>query len=556
MTSKTLEFDIHRNLLASVIEAQAGSLSKALLEGVMNSIDAGATRVRVTLDCEQFQIRDDGKGIQTLEHIQQWFATFGTPHEAGDARHGRFRAGRGQLFSFAKTSWRTGTFAMAVDIRGKQNLTYDLNEGLRRVKGCTVDGHLYDPLDAATLDQNIRDLSALVRYAEIPVVLNGKLISQNPADAKWDDETPEAYLRLSRTGDLMVYNMGMLVRSFPNYEYGCGGAVVSKVPLEVNLARNDILTQKCKVWGGLTKELRRVNLEKLATKSSLTLEERNFAARQWAYYTLPEATYSALRKMKLFTDATGRHHTIDALLKAAEFTVAKSEQRNAGTRLHRAGKVFVLAEETLSRFGCGSSAQDLLSTLGRGGDQGTYLRETLQSKFVEFNRQALADKDLYRSLEDHEVHASALTVLEALREIYPDFMVWFTSSEMSSGPRQLRAGKSSVAIAWTDGSSYIAFHEKELLKASRSLEGCFELLLTTVHEQVHDSADAESHEHDVCFHAKHHDLVQYHGAGLLVLCQKLWSRVESNLRHAKPTTRVKPRRKPGQREEIQLSLLA
>ena len=42
-SQETLQFVMHPKLLYDVILRQAGSLSKAVLEGIQNSIDAGAT---------------------------------------------------------------------------------------------------------------------------------------------------------------------------------------------------------------------------------------------------------------------------------------------------------------------------------------------------------------------------------------------------------------------------------------------------------------------------------------------------------------------------------
>ena len=46
-------FKMHDKLLLDVIRKQAGSIQKAVLEGVMNSIEAGATRVEVSVEPAQ-----------------------------------------------------------------------------------------------------------------------------------------------------------------------------------------------------------------------------------------------------------------------------------------------------------------------------------------------------------------------------------------------------------------------------------------------------------------------------------------------------------------------
>lgn len=131
MPSENRTFRMHPNLLKSVIRNQADSFSKAVLESVMNSIDAGASKVNITLDRENLVVIDDGKGFASREEVDLYFEQFGTPHEAGDAVFGKFRMGRGQLFAYCKSSWRSNTFEMLVDIENAEELTYKLRTGLR-----------------------------------------------------------------------------------------------------------------------------------------------------------------------------------------------------------------------------------------------------------------------------------------------------------------------------------------------------------------------------------------------------------------------------------------
>jgi hypothetical protein len=119
------QLTVHPAILYSIIKSQAGSLSKALLEAVMNAVDAGATKCSIKLDSSSFEVKDNGKGFSSRQEILDFFETFGTPHTEGDARYGKFRMGRGQMFSFGINTWQTGHFTMVVDIKGK-GLDYSL----------------------------------------------------------------------------------------------------------------------------------------------------------------------------------------------------------------------------------------------------------------------------------------------------------------------------------------------------------------------------------------------------------------------------------------------
>src|SRR5690606_17939145 len=112
---------MHPHLLWSVIHRQAGTIGKGILEGVMNSVDAGATRCDIILDREHFSIEDDGKGFASDQEIEDFFETFGTPHEEGDAKYGRFRMGRGQMMAFGMNVWHTNNYKMVVDLKPQKD---------------------------------------------------------------------------------------------------------------------------------------------------------------------------------------------------------------------------------------------------------------------------------------------------------------------------------------------------------------------------------------------------------------------------------------------------
>jgi hypothetical protein len=249
------KFTIDPSIIYHIISAQAGTLGKALLECVMNSIDAGATRVNITLEPDTVIIQDDGQGFRSRQEIEQWFEVFGFPHNERGSNgnlervYGQFGVGRGQLWSFASTQWRTNEFLMDVDIKTR-GLVYELQTDLTSVPGLTITGKFYEVQAPSALGATERELVELAAYAQIPVSVNGRQINKLPSELKWPYETNEAWIRLKESGDLWVYNLGVLVRKFPAHHLGSGGTVVTKpkVELQLNMARNDILVAKCPVW--------------------------------------------------------------------------------------------------------------------------------------------------------------------------------------------------------------------------------------------------------------------------------------------------------------------
>lgn len=342
------EFRVHPAILHSIISAQAGTLAKGLGEAYMNAVDAGATKFRVKLETTGFLVKDDGRGFRSRQEIDEWFGTFGTPHQEGDATYGRFRMGRGQLMAFARTVWRTGEFEMDADVKN-EGLNYRFKEGLKAEKGCAITGTLYKPLDLYGIDSVVREFTELIKYGQIPVSLNGKIVTTQRNTVKWSEETEDAYIKTDASGSLKVYNLGVLVRTYGAYMLGSGGVIVSKVPLKVNFARNDVLVSECEVWPRIVRHVKAASTRKVAKKRSMSDQERMFLVRS----LLTEAcSLSDFVEARVFTTATGVQASLRQMaVSRLPIGVVSSRNDRVGERLHRARRAFVLAQETLDRFG-------------------------------------------------------------------------------------------------------------------------------------------------------------------------------------------------------------
>lgn len=525
MAEQNLDFTVDPAILHSIIKSQAGTLSKAMLEGVMNSIDANAHSLSITLTNDGFTVFDDGRGFQSREEIEMWFGRFGTPHVEGDAVYGRFRMGRGQMMAFAVNTWRTGTFEMSVDIKNK-GMGFGLKEKLRAVKGCRITGQLYVRLTDSELEEVISDFTNLVKFAQVPVRLNGKVISKNPKDMKWDLETDDAYILIDREKEkpLKVYNLGVLVRDYSNWAYGCGGIIVSKKPLQVNFARNDILDSECTVWSRIKKYVKATNVRKVAKKGSLNSGERRFLAKQYIYGDIKETDVNPM-DIKLITDITGRHHSVRELLKAPRISSSTAKQGRTGSQLHRQGAAFMLSHETLTRFAASDTAE-LLSMLSRSTGH------TFPAA-IAFDDVAQGFSENYALVSENELTKEERLAWGVVLAFHAKFMAWYQVGEKSGGMRELRIGESNVAKAWTDGSTYITLGRALLTKAAkRGGPGFLELLNILTHEYVHEDSDLECHEHETVFYNKFHDLVLYGASRLFVLATDMDKALTKALRKA------------------------
>lgn len=489
------------NLLVSVIKSQAGTLSKALLEGVMNSLDAGASRVDVSLDARSFSVQDNGRGFADEEEIRQWFGRFGTPHREGDAIYGRFRMGRGQMMSFAATRWYSNRFCMEVDLE-RDGLTYHLSSLGEPVKGCRVDGLLYQELRDWQLRSTLTELKKHVAYTPRPVYVNGQLYGDTPRRLKtWTFEDDDAYYRvMPDTQELTVYNQGVFVEDMGTWRIGAGGIVVSKKPLEVNFARNSVMEHRCEVWKRISHRLKAVVLRKLGQAKKLSESERQYLARHVGAQS--EVSQEMLLDAKLLTDPTGKHLALRELRRFTKFAHA-SEADDLACAAQGYEGTFIVTDALLSRFGV-SSLDEWLERLRQVPGLVAPTAEVFDLK-----RLSAFGLGGATSVVEEALSARQAAAFEALKGLNERVAVKLLSFGYTEGPRKLLLGKHkrSAFVAWTDGKTYITANQRFLKLFDSGLDGVQEWFLVLVHEYTHDSDDSESHSHGEVFYRKFHDAV-------------------------------------------------
>jgi len=271
MQTEKREFRAHQHLIVQQIKNQAGTLTKALLEAVMNGIDAGASRIDVTITPDSFEVRDDGCGIQDRKLIEEFFEMFGTPHQEGDAKFGRFRIGRGQLFAFAVNQWRTGPFVMDVDFN-KHGLNYELTTLKTSIKGTIITGKLYERQTANGVFYTAKELADHTKYVDCAVWINGKQTNTPAAKLKWDTVTDEAFIRRRENGMVDFYQQGVFVESLHASMEGGGGTIVTKSAVELNTARNQVL-RSCPRFKRIMAAFREESKERISKKARNSAEQ-------------------------------------------------------------------------------------------------------------------------------------------------------------------------------------------------------------------------------------------------------------------------------------------
>lgn len=508
--SERRSFRMNPKLLFDVIRKQAGTLSKAVFEGVMNAADAGAKSCYIEICPTRVSIRDDGKGFRNRKEIEDWFETFGTPHDDSEGKiYGTFRMGRGQLFSFGRNHWRSGEFMMKVDIKN-EGLDYDLSVTKTLAQGCNIEITLYEELLPSAVLEFQRDIKRLCRYIEVAgtkVYVEGVRVSRHPDEEKWDHITDDGWVRLqsARLG-LEIYNLGGFVHEQPTDRFATGGVVVSKRRLDVNFARNDIMST-CRVWKNLRSLVQSKTDEKLKRKSVLTEHERQCLVDRLLAGELDDRT---IQNAKLVTDVNGVHWSIMSVgyssHRFSRMLTSAPDGDRLGDTMHQQRAAFVVGSVTLDRFG----VQDIaglvaallpvcpvnylvhyavaeFSEITKGVD-----REHIVLAADQCTPTQLLWRDIIKKLEGR---ISAARV----NKCYED---WHPSLDL-----KIMLGRSNSAMAWTDGSTYICFNVDKLAKIV-SYEALLQLVPILVHEISHDSASLSGHAHSPEFYQRFHELMR------------------------------------------------
>lgn len=542
MSVETHEFEVAPSIIMHLILSQAGSCGKALLECVMNSVDASASKVDILLDHTSVSIADNGHGLRSREEILAVFKQFGFDHSSHHRQFGRFGLGRGQLWAFASTVWRTHGFALDVNVKAR-GLKWDLQQGLPHHEGLLIEGKFYEPLSNVDLTDLINDLERLCRYAQVPVFVNGRQISKETSGQKWTIETDEAYLKVTDGSYLSVYNQGLYTCDVYAGSTGVSGVLVTKPGhnLTMNIARNDV-QRDCLLWKKLN-ELMRKEAGKRKQKEStrLTDADRAFLARQTS-----DPKHLDNFKVPLFTLSTGRHinlHTLLTRLRSMPLTVSETGNRVAET-LNRDKLALVLSQDTLNRFGV-ATLTDLIIVLNErvypaAAPQGYGAREEIGTTFHLIRLLApglikvyenLAECPGYKQMNYSRVPKEELSPrlrrflqeLHTLNTMVASLVASHTNRPMSK--RELMIGRSEHAEAYTDGTSFVAIVDTTAEQAIKDgFAGWIRIAHLLVHEYLHDTEDSGSHAHDLQFMTDFHDITLDAGVRLMPIVLSTYQR--------------------------------
>lgn len=182
----------------------------------------------------------------------------------------------------------------------------------------------------------------------------------------WTFEDELAYYRLVRGAHaLEVFSRDFFVREIGTWQLGVGGVVVSKVPLEIEVAGPAVPDPECLVWSGICKVIEALVIRELTTADDLSDSQRKFLAirirslMEWAHEP------RSWKGVKLLTDPSGTHLPLSALADYKRF-VHVEQPGVLAWAAHDTDGTFVVTDALLDRFGT-DSLEDWLALLSEAG---------------------------------------------------------------------------------------------------------------------------------------------------------------------------------------------
>lgn len=180
----------------------------------------------------------------------------------------------------------------------------------------------------------------------------------------WTFEDDLAYYRIVRADALEVYSQEIFVRHFTTWQLGVGGVVVSKLPLELNFARN-AAESECPVWSRIRKVIEALVIRELTTAKRLTDAQRKFLGFRLRSLAACAPDPSVWKAVELLTDPSGKHLPLSALARYERF-VHIPEPGPKACAAHAADGTFVVTDALLDRFGM-DSLREWLALLSEAG---------------------------------------------------------------------------------------------------------------------------------------------------------------------------------------------
>lgn len=497
------EFQATEGLLNDVMRKQAGSIEKAILEAVMNSVDAGAETINIDVNEDRILINDDGKGM-TSDEVRQYFEKFGLKDDDIEEKEfGKFRMGRGQIFNFGLNIWHSLDNLMVVDLdhdrsyihpdylgdfdedetEGREGekvvldssgLGYNLLDASSDVQGCRVEVRLYNQLD--DVDSTIENVESQIQFIpwlhDVDVYINDERLE---SEITPNHKTENGYFVFEPEEDVQslggyssktaVYNKGAYVNT--ENIVPVRSVIITRTDLDVNFARNDILDTD-ENWDKIAEEFMQAAEDYFIEKRDINMQQRAWLLERAVGR---DQLYARIRNVPLLEDIRGERWTL------TEVEDEKISYSHSGDK----------------------AAEDIMEDTGvlfLDNQHKGQLEELVEESEV------LAYDDV---LEDHNTFEMSVIDDEDLSKKRRERLAmsrWFLSQIGFIG--EVKAGFSKHSDCWKDGDDTIYVH-KGLLNRKK-MEFLTEGLDELMEVAAHDGDTRQERNHDMRFRMNYWDM--------------------------------------------------
>ena len=466
-------FEMHPDLLRSVIFQQAGSVEKAILEAIQNSLDENSKSVHIFLNEKGFTITDDGNGMDA-EQIDVQFKIFGNSIKRNDpTKRGKFAMGRGQIFAFGYTKWFTLNNEMRIN--AIRSLSYRMKESKEYIKGTEIRCLFYKKLNSWELDRTIAGIKRNVIPSEkTEIKINNqefgleKEIITELSDDDFEVFTTNLYNNRIFAQDLYI----------KTYDSTTTLNIACKNKMKVNMARNSFIEDD-----PMTVKL--YELIKNAEKLHLLAVKRfdaTLGKTTLQYIYEGKLTVKDFKKKKMIEMADG---TLMSLEQLQDKKVMFGGKNTTSDKAIQEGYT-VISEE----FEC------LLESLSSNEKNGFSL-------IIDSRRPCDVVKEGYH----REISPEALKLGSNKKAVYIYYWTCKMNYELFGERREITIGESDSAKGWTDGYNYICVNKNLFTKSMDKRARMNEIFELLVHEYAHEEDDTNETAHDSNFYKRYHDLM-------------------------------------------------
>lgn len=464
------KFTSSESLLRDVIERQTGSLDKAVKELVQNGIDAGSKQIKIYIGRKLVVVENDGRAMTKAE-ILSVFTTFGESYKRGRGNSiGEFGMGRGQIMPFGLCQWQSGNWKMTVDI--KKFLGYQLRKTKTYRAGTRVVCYLKDNMSTWDSDR----VKNKLRKALLPLPKMDIFINEYPVDSithvRDKISTEEFIIFTHSSAESMIYNQGLSVCQIPRSMHNYCVHVIPKGKL--NFARNEFME-----GDGLTTKL-------------------------WKYLKEVEQKLIVEKKDLDFNDAKRVLRMIDrGWLKLDEYLMNKAFIPSSSDHKYSfkelLGNSILFSDRNIWADDCLQQGYFVLHDDVYQEIENIIDEYELDIDISEDDVQDLAHKGYHEKCDPHELGGKQVyyyAMLKMQEEVFYPYEY----------QREIRLGKSDVAMGWTDGYDTIWVNKSVLQYGQDKVHILTKLWRVLCHEYAHNDDNIKEDYHNNNFYREYHQI--------------------------------------------------